>query len=93
MSKEDPMIEAAKLGMEAEVFRSSPLGRFLIKKAEDEESDAIEHLIAADPENAKEQREYRNQIHVSRMFIEWLNDAVEIGRAAVEMLRQQEDEG
>lgn len=89
---EDEMLTAAKLGIDAEVFLVSPLGRFLTKKAEDERAAAIELLIDADPEDIKQNREFRNQIHVSNMFLAWINDAVNIGKAATEMLRSPEND-
>lgn len=89
---EDEMLSLARMGIDAEVFMTTPLGRFLTEKASMERDAAIALLVAADPEDAKANREYRNRIHVSNMFLEWIGDAVNIGKSATEMLRQQEND-
>ena len=89
---EDELVELAKMGMEAEIFMTTPLGRFLEKKAKQEESDAIELLVNSDPDDAKINREMRNQIHVARMFLTWMQEAIQVGTSALQLLRQQEQD-
>lgn len=89
--QETELIELAKLGIEAEAFLSSPLGRFLMKKADDEEAAATVELIETPPTDIEKNREIRNQIHVARMFKVWINESVQCGRAAHAQLQQLED--
>lgn len=80
------MLELAKLGIEAEAFLRSPLGKFLRKKAEDEIDAATQELIDCAPNDFFGNRDIRNKIHVARMFLVWVSDAINIGRAAHEQL-------
>lgn len=87
----DQFIAIARTGIDAEVFMRSPLGRFLEGKARAEEADALEALVNADPDDAKANRELRNQIHVARMFLIWMADAINAGRAAHEQLQEMDE--
>lgn len=91
MNEPDELLALAQMGMDAETFLRTPLGRFLVDKARREEADAMEELVGCDPEDAKTNRELRNRIHVSRMVVSWLNDAVNIGHAAHDQLKEYED--
>ena len=84
--EEDELVTLAKLGIDAEAFAMSPLGKFLIKKAESEMESATQDLISADPDDIKVNTEMRNRIHVARMFLSWLSDSITIGRSAHDQL-------
>lgn len=86
----DQFVTIARLGIDAETFIRTPLGRFLEGKARAEEADALIALVDADPEDAKINRELRNQIHVARMFLSWINDAIEAGQQAHRQLQEME---
>jgi len=86
----DQFVTIARLGIDAETFIRTPLGRFLEGKARAEEADALIALVDADPEDAKANRELRNQIHVARMFLSWINDAIEAGQQAHRQLQEME---
>ena len=47
-------------------------------------------LADADPEDAKVNRELRNRIHVARMFLSWIGDAIEAGQQAHRQLQEME---
>lgn len=89
--EDDELMSLAKMGIDAEDFIRSPLGKFLIKKAEAEINDATEDLIMADPDDVKANTEIRNRIHVARMFVVWLSESVNIGRVAHDQMREMEE--
>ena len=86
----DQFVTIARLGIDAETFIRTPLGRFLEGKARDEEAAALAELVDADPEDAKANRELRNRIHVARMFLTWIGDAIEAGQQAHRQLQEME---
>ena len=90
MDDADELLSIARMGVDAEAFVRTPLGRFLVGKADREIAEATTELIAADPEDAKANRELRNRIHVASMFREWMRDAIEIGHAAHDQLQDLE---
>lgn len=79
-------LELARLGIDAETFMRSDLGKFIQRKAETERNDALNDLVNAAPDDIKANTEARNRIHVVNMFLSWVNDAIEIGRSAHEQL-------
>jgi len=87
----DHFVQIARTGIDAEVFMRTPLGKFLESKAMAEEADALAALVDADPEDAKVNRELRNQIHVSRMFLVWIRDAINAGRSAHAQLQEMDE--
>ena len=91
MTEANDLLSIAKMGVDAESFLQTPLGRFLMKKAKDEEAAALAELVDADPEDVKENREIRNRIHVVKMFRQWMTEAIEVGHAAHMHLKQLED--
>ena len=87
----DHFVAIARMGIDAETFMRSPVGRFIEGKARAEEADATEALIAADPDDLKANRDLRNQIHVARMFLVWIADAVSAGHAAHAQLQEMDE--
>jgi len=88
---DDEFVKIARLGIDAETFMASPLGKFLEGKAMKEMEAATEALIGADPADIKANTELRNQIHVARMFLTWIGDSISAGRSAHQQLREMED--
>lgn len=82
----DELLELARLGINAETFKRSDLGKFLQRKAETERKDALNDLVNAAPDDIKANTDARNRIHVVGMFLTWINDAIDIGRSAHEQL-------
>ena len=91
MIEDDELLSLAKMGVDAETFIRTPLGKFLVKKAEDEIEAATQDLISADPDDVKSNTELRNRIHVARMFVVWLTDSINMGRSAHERLKEMEE--
>jgi len=91
MEEADELLSIARMGVDAEAFVRTPLGKFLVSKADREIAAATDELVAADPEDVKKNRDLRNRIHVANMFVTWLRDAIEIGRAAHDQLSELDD--
>jgi len=91
IDEEDELLQIAKLGIEAEAFVRSPLGKYLMLKANAEISAAMDDLVSADPADVKLNTEIRVHIHTAKMFIIWVNEAANIGRQAHNQLRSLEE--
>jgi len=89
--QDEPLLLAARIGIDAEAFARSDFGKYLMQKAYSEIAAATDELISADAEDAKANRELRNQIHVAKMFLTWLDEAVHVGRKSYEELQELED--
>ena len=87
MTQDDELVALARLGIEAEAFALSPLGKHLARKAASEIEAATQELIAADPDDIKANTTIRNQIHVANMFIVWVREAVNTGLQAHDQLK------
>lgn len=85
------LINVARTGIDAEAFANSDVGRFLIAKAQAEIDAAVGELIDAEPHDWKANNEIRNRIHVARMFLTWLNEAIQVGRHAHAQLQELDD--
>lgn len=90
--EEDELLSIAKMGVDAEAFMRTPLGRFLQKKAQDEIDAATNELIDAKPEDVELGREIRNRIHIAAMFLTWMRESINGGRAAYDQLKETEDQ-
>jgi len=93
MSNENQLLDVAKIGIEAEAFMRSPLGKEMMKQADKEITEATALLVEADPEDIKSNRELRNTIAVARMFGQWLRDTAAIGQHAADQLKEIENQG
>lgn len=85
------LINVARIGIDAEAFSKSDVGRFMIGKAQAEIDAAVNDLIEADPGDWKANNDIRNRIHVARMFLTWLDEAVMVGHHAHEQLQELDD--
>lgn len=91
MNPDDELVKLARLGIEAEAFAVSPLGKYLMQKATSEIEAATAYLVAAEPDDIKANTVIRNQIHVANMFIVWLQEAVNTGLQAHDQLRSLDE--
>ena len=90
MNQDDIQLNIAKLGLEAETFTSSNLGRYLIDKADNLISDNTDKLIECESSDIQGNVKYRNQIHVGALFKQFLHEAILDGQNAHEQINQQE---
>jgi len=87
---DNDLLGVARTGIDAEAFSRSDIGRFLIQKAQSEIDAETAALIDADPSDVKLNTDIRNRIHVAKMFLVWLDEAILVGRHAHDELRELE---
>ena len=75
------------IGLEAEVFMKSDLGRYLQGVSEQEVNSYKEQLAWTDPEDAKAIREIQTKIHVAKTCLVWLEEAITRSYEAEEQLK------
>lgn len=86
----DDMLEVARLGIDAESFLASSLGKTLMAQSEAEERHLIEELIGADPSDVAANTAIRMRIHACRMATQRLLNIVQAGRQAEQAIRDVE---
>lgn len=84
------LLAEAVLGKDAEEFLASDLGRLMVARAAEEETEALEGLRNVDPEDAKAIRELQNKAWRAQSFGAWLHEIIVTGNEALETLDAQE---
>jgi len=84
--------EIARFGVEAEKFINSPIGQYVIERAEMDREKAIEEFKKIDVADVAAVRRIQNDIDTPDRIVKWLTDAIQSGYAAHDALRQQEAE-
>jgi hypothetical protein len=87
----DPRVEWATFGQMVEDFIKSPIGEFLVKKAQDQSNDAVEKLKVASPEDPISIRAIQTEIQVAESIVQWLCEAIHEGQMALETLKEDND--
>lgn len=85
--------ETAKLGIEISTWFRSPIGKFVLEKAEREVEEAQSILLdlkSTDSEAIQEQQTIASQ---ARLAIIWLNTAISDGEIAERNLQEEESHG
>lgn len=83
--------ETAQVGMDAEAFKNTPLGRWMIDKAKEDRQRIVEELILADPTDNKAVADLQGKAVLLGLFEEWLNQAITDGIEALQYFKQYED--
>lgn len=81
----------AVLGKDAEEFLSSDIGRFLIGRAEQEASEAMELLKKCYPWRRRRIAQLQSEIWRAESIQSWLGELIIRGRQALSQLEQQEE--
>lgn len=84
-------VKTVALGLDVEAFLHSPVGRYLVQRAEAERAAALEKLKDADAEDAKAIRRYQHQVGVIDAIQQWLADAIHDAHNAEQQLFEQQD--
>jgi hypothetical protein len=90
LTGEDLNIGRAQLGIDAEAFVASNIGRYLLNRAADEDDELIDQLIHCKSTDVELNTEIRNKLQVTEMFRNWLSEAVNSGKIAHQTLEEQE---
>ena len=89
---EQEQLRLAKLGIEAESFKSSAVGKYLESKADELIAVQTQKLILCDPSDYECNVNARNGIQIGALFKQWIDDAIQEGLVAREDIRLSEDE-
>ena len=89
LNPQDPDVQVAVFGKEVELFLSSSVGTYLVKRAENEIEEAIKKLRVCDPEDPKAVRQHQNEAAVAQAVIDWLADAINQGEHARQLLEAE----
>ena len=87
---QDSLLEKARLGIEADTFLSSNLGRKLIEKSREETEKACVRLLEVDPTDARAIARCQMDALVSQKAIEWLAIMVQEGNIAEMQIREED---
>jgi hypothetical protein len=79
VTEEQLKIIRARLGIEAESFGKSHVGRYIYDCIDRDIEKFTRELIACDPGNVDENRRIRNDIHVRELFVIWIKEAISSG--------------
>ncbi len=90
MNDDLPLIVDLNLGLDAEQFLNTPLGRYLLDRADEEKEEALADFRKADPGNYAVISDIQNRIWRSEAFSRWLAEAIHIGRHAENELKNLE---
>lgn len=89
---EDGLLRKARMGMEAERFFGSNVGRLILAEAEKRIEVGYKALSLVDPDDPKKVRAYQFSIAVARAVPEWLQTVIRDGHEAARVIRQEDDE-
>lgn len=90
MSSERELLHRVAMGMEAEAFLGSNIGRYIVERAEAERDDAVEDLKEASPDDPKTIRDLQNRIWRAESVQFWLADLINDGNNAMHELQARE---
>ena len=84
------ILEVAQLGVEAESFKSSRLGQYMVESAKDEILAASELLCTVDPYDREQIEKLQNEVYRANSFISWLNQLIEDSNFVIQEMRDEE---
>jgi uncharacterized protein YbjQ (UPF0145 family) len=73
------LLKTVELGLDVTQFLRSPVGQYLMQKADDERADALADLVDASPADAETIRALQSTIKRADSIQYWLRDAVQAG--------------
>lgn len=89
LNPNDPQVRSAVFGKEVENFLRSELGDYLLTRAKDKKEQAVEKMKSVNPFDPEEVVRVTNEIRIADMFMDWLAEAIQMGREAQENLEIQ----
>jgi hypothetical protein len=90
----DPHMRAVSIGIDTEHFIThDKTGQYLVEKAHECRINALEELVNVDPTNATGVLELQWKARIPDLFMQWLDQAIAEGRAAEEIILQEESLG
>ena len=80
----------AKLGIQAEEFLNSSVGKALVEKAQGEQRKALKALAEIDPTQTEEIRNLQNAAKIPSLAVHWVLEQVARGAQAEHNIHQME---
>lgn len=93
LNPDDINVRAATFGRMVEDFKSGPVGAFLMERAYQQVAEAKQLLVNADASDADTIRKIQLEARVGEAFITWIEEAIALGRSALEQLIEEENSG
>lgn len=90
VTQEQYRVIRARLGLEAESFQLSNVGKYISDRITNDLSKFHQELIDTDPHNVKECVEIRNHIMVRNLFTLWIKEAISSGLNAEQELHDED---
>lgn len=85
------LLQQVELGLDVQQFLRSPVGKYLLQKADDERTDALAELVEANPEDSEGIRALQSTIKRADSIQFWLIEAVQAGKNAEAQLDPRDD--
>ena len=88
---DDPDLRAVAVGLDAEHFvENTKLGKFLINRAHECRISALEQLTLVDATDANAIIRLQWASRTPDLFLQWLDEAIALGRSAEESIREED---
>jgi len=84
------LLAQAELGMTADEFKRTKIGLYLLGVAEQDAREALDGLRSVKPTDTEAIIELQNKAALAQRFSDWLDEAINIGRAAEQQIHEQE---
>jgi len=86
----DPVVESAVLGKEAEEFLTSKLGQYLIERVDNEIEEARQLLETTSPWRRRKIQDLQARIWRAQSFKGWMAAMITDGRQSLELIEQSD---
>jgi hypothetical protein len=88
--QEDVLVNTAQLGLEAQQFFASNIGRLVVSRAEKQIEEAYKALSIVDPDSPSDIRQLQFDIAVARAVPGWLSLVIQDGVVAERQIDEEE---
>jgi len=87
---EQETFDVARLGIRVHAWFNSPIGQYVLTRAQEQIEEIQTRLLEIDPRAAEAIRDLQDQAARARGAVMWLNDAIQDGEAAHHALQEQD---
>lgn len=91
VNRDSELMEKAILGKDAEEFINSEIGKYIVKRVDQERFEAVELLKEVSPWRKNRIRDLQNLIWRCDTFKGWLAEIIISGQQATQVLDQQQE--
>lgn len=91
MVEDTETFRIARLGIEVEAWFRTPIGRYVLERAEREVEEAFSQWLDTDPDH--QDPGLHRRANAARDAVAWLNDAISDGEAAHRDLQEENENG